>query len=152
MANWPAPQPSDGRIGPIDRFCMLTYQASAEAARRAGGIASSLGFLCVVLFLSLGVVIWHANAVQQERDLLVQELRAERAARVEATLAASGVEMNVATRALDTQVRSDIVEERMIQQERRSTELAQLADAVERQKLVEADCVTPRSILSAADL
>jgi len=152
MANWPSPQPSQGRIGVIDRFCMLTYQASSEAARRAGGIATTLGFLCVVLFLSLGVAAWHANAMEQERDILVQELRTERAARVDATLAASGVEMNVATLALDTQVRRDLVDERMLEQERRSAELAELAQKVERQKLIEADCVTPRSILAAAGL
>lgn len=152
MANWPSPKPSDGRIGAIDRFCMLTYQASSDAARYAGGFASTLGFLCVVLFLSLGIAVWHANALQQERDALVQELRSERAARIDATLAASGAERNVAALALDTQVRRDIVDERMLEQDRRSTELAELAETVERQKLVEADCVTPRSIMAAAGL
>ena len=68
MANWPSVQPSDGRIGAIDRFCMLTYQASSSAGRYAGGVASTLGFLCVVLLLSLGVAVWHANAMAQERD------------------------------------------------------------------------------------
>jgi hypothetical protein len=149
MANWPSPQPSERRIGAIDRFCMLTYQTSAEAARYARGIVPTLGFLCTVLFLSLGVVAWHANAMEQERDRLIEELRYERAARVEATLAAKGVEMNVATFALDTQVRRDLVEERMQQQERRSSELEQLAQAVERDKLVKADCVTPQSIIAA---
>ena len=152
MANWPSVQPSDGRIGAIDRFCMLTYQASSSAGRYAGGVASTLGFLCAVLLLSLGVAVWHASAVAQERDALVEELRAERAARIDATLAASDVEMNVATLALDTQVRRDIVDERMVEQQRRSAELAELADTVERQKAVEADCVTPRSVLAAVGL
>ena len=40
----------------------------------------------------------------------------------------------------------------MVEQQRRSAELAELADTVERQKAVEADCVTPRSILAAAGL
>ena len=71
MANWPSVQPSDGRIGAIDRFCMLTYQASSSAGRYAGGVASTLGFLCVVLLLSLGVAVWHASAMAQERDALV---------------------------------------------------------------------------------
>jgi hypothetical protein len=152
MANWPSPTPSDGRIGAIDRFCMLTYQASSDAARYAGGMASTLGFLCVVLMLSLGVAVWHANAMEQQRDALVQELRNERAAKVEATLAVSGVQMDVAARELDTQVRRDIVDEKMLEQEQRSAELAKLAETVERQKLVEADCVTPRSIMAAAGL
>jgi hypothetical protein len=136
----------------IDRFAALTVQASEEAVRRARGMLSTLGFLCLVLFLSLVVVVWRANAMEQERDRLVVELRNERAARVEATLAAKGVEMNVATYALDTQARRDIVDGRMLEQEQRSSELARLAAKVERDKLIEADCVTPRSILTAAGL
>ena len=90
--------------------------------------------------------------MEHERDRLVAELRSERTARVEAVLAASGVEMNVANYALDTKVRRDIVDERMLQQEQRSTELARLAAKVERDKLVEADCLTPPSILASAGL
>lgn len=128
---------------------MLTYQTSAEAARYAGGIVPTLGFLCVILVLSLGITAWHANAMEQERDSLVEELRSERAARVEATLAAKGFEMNVATYALDTRVRRDLVEEQMLEQEQRSTELDQLAQQVEQEKLAKADCVTPQSIITA---
>jgi hypothetical protein len=128
---------------------MLTYQTSAEAARYARGIVPTLGFLCVVLVVALGVTAWHANAMAQERDRLVEELRSERAALVEATLAARGVEMNVASYALDTRVRRDLVEERMLEQEQRSAELEQLAQRVEQEKLVKADCVTPRSVLAA---
>ena len=68
---------------------------------------------------------------------------------MEATLAAKGVEMDVATYALDTRVRRDLVEKRMLEQEQRSTELAQLAERVEQERLARADCVTPRSILTA---
>lgn len=139
-------------VNSIDRFAALTVQASEQAARRARGMMSTLGFLCVFLFVSLVVVAWRANAMAHERDELVAELRSERAARVEATVAARGVEMNVATYALDTQVRRDLVDERMLEQERRSAELARQAAQVERDKLVEADCLTPSSILAAAGL
>lgn len=152
MSPMPQAQASERPISSIDRFAALTVQASEEAARHARGMVSTLGLLCLILFLSLVAVVWRANAMDHERDRLVEELRSERAARVEATLAAQGVEMNVATYALDTQVRRDIVDERMQQQERRSTELAQLAAQVERDKLVEADCVTPPSILAAVGL
>ena len=76
-------------------------------------------------------------------------MRSERAARVEATLAAKGVEMDVASYALDTRVRRDLVEERMLEQEQRSAELERLAQRVEQEKLVRADCVTPRSVIAA---
>jgi hypothetical protein len=139
-------------VNSIDRFAALTVQASEAAARRARGMLSTLGFLCVVLFLSLGAVAWRANAMELERNELVAELRMERAARAEAELAAKGVEMNVATQVLDTQVRRDIVDETMLAQERRSAELAALAEQVERDKQVEANCFTPASIMAAAGL
>ena len=106
----------------------------------------------MALLVCLGAALWWVNAVAHERDALVEDLRAERAARIKATLAATDAEMSAATRALDTRVRSDIVSERMLEQERRSAELERLAANVERQKLVEADCVTPRSIIRAAGL
>jgi hypothetical protein len=130
---------------------MVTYQASSEAARYARGLVPTLGFLCLVLLLALGVTVWHANAMAHERDALIEELRSERAARIEATLATKEVEMSVASHALDTQVRRDLVDERMVQQERRSEQLDALAQSVEREKLVKADCVTPQSII-ASDL
>ena len=60
--------------------------------------------------------------------------------------------MTAANQELSTRVRGDIADERMLEQERRSAELERLAAQVERQKLVEANCVTPRSILAAAGL
>lgn len=149
MSFSPDTEYSERTINSIDRFAELTVKASEEAARRARTVFSTLGMLCAVLFLSLVLAAWRVNAMEQEHNKLIAELRTERAARVEATLAAAGVEMKVANYALDTEVRRDIVDERMVQQERRSAELAQLAQQVEQDKLVEADCVTPASILAA---
>lgn len=152
MSTLPLAEPSEERLSVIDQFCILTYQVSEMRARHFRGIIYTLGFVCLVLLLSLGVVAWRANATVQERDMLAEALNAERAARVEATLAAKDVERGVAADVLDTRVRRDIVDERMVQQERRSAELEQLAEQVEREKLVKADCVTPKSIFSAAGL
>lgn len=149
ISTSPPAQPTERKPNSIDRFAALTVQASEEAARHARGMISTLGFVCLVLLASLVLVVMRANAMEQERDRLVAELRTERAKRVEATLAAKGAELNVAHYALDTKVRRDIVDERMLEQDRRSTELAQLAEQVERQKLVDADCVTPSSIRTA---
>lgn len=150
MLASPSLQPSERTLSEIDRFCLQTEQTGRiEAARRVRAIASTLGFVCLALLLSLGFAVWRANAAEQERDTLIQQLHVERAARIKATLAAKDVEMSVASQALDTRVRSDIVDERMLAQERRSAELEQLAQQVERQKLIEADCVTPRSLVAA---
>ena len=60
--------------------------------------------------------------------------------------------MAAANFALETHVRRDIVDERMLEQERRSLELERLAQKVERDRLARADCTTPRSILAASNL
>ncbi|HEY6817067.1 MAG TPA: hypothetical protein VI168_16135 [Croceibacterium sp.] len=108
-----------------------------------------LGLVCLALLLGLGLAVSRASAAEQQRDALAQELRLERAARIKATLAAGDVEMSAASQALDTRVRNDIVSERMVEQQRRSVELEQLAEKIAQQKMIEADCVTPRSIRTA---
>jgi len=146
-------QPSERRLSDIDRFCIQTQETGkTEAARRVRYIASTLGVVCLALLVCLGLVAWRADAIAQERDALAQDLRTERTARIKATLGAKDVEMTAANYALDTRVRSDIVSERMLEQERRSAELELLAEQVERQKLIEADCVTPQSIMVASGL
>jgi hypothetical protein len=144
---------SERRLSEIDRFCTQTREiGEIEAARRVRFVASILGVACLLLLAALGLALWQSSAVAQERDALAHELRLERTARIKATLTARDAEMGAASYALDTRVRGDIVDERMVEQERRSAELEQLAQKVEQQKLVEANCVTPRSLIAAAGL
>ena len=153
MLAVPSTELPERRLSEIDRFCIQTEQvAKGLADRRVRIVTSTLGVVCLALLACLGVVAWQASAVAKERDTLAQELRAEREARFQATLAATDAEMSAASAALDTHVRRDIVNERMLEQERRSAQLEQRAQEVERQKLVKADCVTPRSIRLAAGL
>jgi len=152
MATSPPAQSSEHGLSAIDQFCALTHDTSELKARHVRGIISSLVFVCLVLCLCMGFFAWRANAVEQQRTVLVQELRAERALRIEATLAARDVEMDVATSALDTRVRRDIVDQTMVQQQQRSAELEQLAEKIAQEKLIEAGCVTPKSILTASGL
>jgi hypothetical protein len=155
----PAVQPSSSaqfaerKLSSVDLFCMQTYEPAAkDPARRARGIALALGGVCLVLLAGLGLALWQGNAIAHERNVLAQQLRIERAAHTRTALAAQDVERSVANYALETHVRRDIVDERMLQQERRSAELAQLAEQVERDKLARADCATPRSIMVASNL
>ena len=146
-------EPAERRLSSVDLFCMQTYQpALGDPLRRFRGIAFALGFVCLILLASLGFAVSRVNAMERERDALAQALGNERAGQIRAGLAAKDAEMAAATLSLETTVRRDIVDERMQQQERRSAELAQLAEKVERDKLVRADCVTPRSILAASNL
>lgn len=144
---------SDRELSEIDRFCIQTEKVAKGLAQpRSRFVAPALGAVCMALLVCLGLALWQASAVAKERDTLAQELRTERAARFQATLAASDAEMSAASVALDTHVRSDIVDERMLEQQRRSAELDQRAQDVEREKLVKADCVTPRSVRLSAGL
>lgn len=140
-------------LSEIDRFCIQTEKVAKDLTQpRSRFVAPALGAVCLALLVCLVLALWQASAVAQERDALARELRTERAERFKATLAASDAEMSAASAALDTHVRSDIVTERMLEQQRRSVELDEQAQEVERQKLVKADCVTPRSIRLAAGL
>ena len=145
--------PAERRLSSVDVFCMQTYQPAAkDPLQRLRGIAFALGLVCLVLLASLAFAVSRGNAMERERDALVRELNGERTANVRAGLAAKGVEMAAANYALETAVRGDIVDERMQEQERRSAELAQLAEKVERDKLARAECATPRSVLAASNL
>ena len=153
MLTTPSTQSYERRLSSVDLFCMQTYQPPVkDPLRRLRGIAIALASTCLVLLASLGLVVWQAKAMEREREALAQELRSERAAHMRVALAAKDVERDVANYALETSVRRDIVDERMLEQERRSAELERLAEQVERDKLARADCLTPRSILVASNL
>jgi Na+-transporting NADH:ubiquinone oxidoreductase subunit NqrC len=153
MLTTTSEQPDERRLSSVDVFCMQTYQPAAkDPLRRLRAIAVTLALVCLVLLASLGFAVSRGNAMERERDALSEELGKQRTALVKTGIAAKDVEMAAANYALETTVRRDIVDERMLEQERRSAELAQLAEKVEREKLVRADCVTPRSILAASNL
>ena len=150
MLVLPIEQPTERRLSDIDRFCIQTREeATIAARRRVRFVASMLGVTCLLLLAALVVALWQGNALAHERDALAEELRTERAALVKASLAAGDAEMSAASSALDVRVRSDIVDQRMLEQERRALELEQRAVEVERQRLIDANCITPRSVIGA---
>jgi len=107
---------------------------------------------CAILAGGLLLTGTQLYAMDRERQQLVDALGAERTASVKERLARVDVEQKFANYILETRVRRDFVTDRMVAQERESHELKQEAQAVQRQKLAEADCITPRSIITAAGL
>ena len=108
--------------------------------------------LCAVLVIALAFTSWRAYAIDAERDALRGEFQQERKGRILADRWAKDLEMRFANFVLENQVDADIVRKRVAQQEQRASELEEMEEGVREQKLAEADCVTPRSVLEAAGL
>ncbi|WP_206436087.1 hypothetical protein [Altericroceibacterium xinjiangense] len=108
--------------------------------------------MSLVLTAALVAASVQVYSLAQERASLSQELTAERFAHVKTRVAMKNVEMRFATYALDNRVRREFVDERLQKQEEQSAELERKEEAVRQQKLAEANCITPKSILQAAGL
>ena len=61
-------------------------------------------------------------------------------------------EFRAANRELDTTVKGDILDERLVEQAARAEQLEKEAEALRQQLLRETNCVTPRSIRNAEGL
>lgn len=148
---------SDRKPNAADQFYYQSYDSYREhvaraTRRRARALIYTLVVICCVLLLGLGWFAWSLSAARLERDSLLQDLAQERRARAQAELALADSQMRTATDALDTRVRSDIVDQRMVEQQNRAAQLDKEAEAVRLAKLAEANCITPRSVRTAAGL
>lgn len=108
--------------------------------------------LIVALAAALVVVFWRADAIAQERDALDQELLAERQARAATELSLNALKYRLASGELNDQVQENILDEKIAEAQRRAAELEREAEALRREKVREANCVTPRSIREASGL
>ena len=105
--------------------------------------------LALALALALGLTAAEAYAMKTERDAFAAVLRSERSAHLRTRLSLADSEMRMGAFRTETQVRRDIVSERMLKQDFRAAELRREAELVRLQKLVEANCVTPQSVIAA---
>src|SRR5690606_18162359 len=98
MAMHTSPPPAERRLSSVDVFCMQTYEPAAkDPLRRLRTIALALGLACLVLLGSLAFAVSRVGAMERERDALVAELSAERAAKARTSLAAKDAEMAAAS-------------------------------------------------------
>jgi hypothetical protein len=136
---------------------LLTIAGQFEAmeiSRSRPWLQHFTGFriLGLLLVVGLGAGQWQTHAVEQERDLLQRKLQREMHAHLQTRLLARDAEVQLATYILDNNVRREFVDERLDAQAQKADELKREAEAVRLQKLAEADCITPRSIILAAGL
>lgn len=111
-----------------------------------------LGALSVLLVLALAFAVWQIVSINHQRDALSQDLLAERQAHSEARRSVRELEMRYANYALETKVRRDVVNERMEEQQQLSAELEERAKAIAQEKLAEANCITPKSVMNLVGL
>lgn len=120
-----------------------------SSLRRFIGVREAL---IVVLAAALVVILWRADAIAQERDALDRELLAERQARAATELSLNALKYRIASGELNDDVQENILDEKIAEAQQRAAELEQEAEALRREKVREADCVTPRSIREASGL
>ncbi|MXP42141.1 hypothetical protein GRI75_10865 [Altererythrobacter soli] len=120
-----------------------------SSLRRFIGIREAL---IVVLAAALVVVLWRADAIAQERNALDRQLLAERQARAATELSLNALKYRIASGELNDNVQETIIDEKIAEAQERAGELEREAEELRREKVREADCVTPRSIREARGL
>jgi hypothetical protein len=108
--------------------------------------------LIVVLVATLVVVLWRADAIAQERNALDRQLLAERQARAATELSLNALKYRIASGELNDNVQETILDEKIAEAQERAGELEREAEDLRREKVREADCVTPRSVREARGL
>lgn len=120
-----------------------------SSLRRFIGVREAL---IVVLAAALVAVLWRADAIAQERNALDRQLLAERQARAATELSLNALKYRIASGELNDNVQKTIIDEKIAEAQERAGELEREAEELRREKVREADCVTPRSIREARGL
>jgi hypothetical protein len=108
--------------------------------------------LIVLLLAGAAAMAWTIDAQAREIAVLETDLTRERQAHAVARLSLNTAEFRAANRELETEVRRDILDERLVEQAGRAEQLEREAEELRRQLVREANCVTPRRIREAEGL
>jgi hypothetical protein len=124
--------------------------ADRKAAwRRIFGIREA-----IILLLAAGLVtaLIRVEAMANERDDLSAQLIAERQARAATELSLNALKYQVASGKLNSDVRNTIVDQRIVQAQKEAADLQRQAEELRKEKVREANCVTPKSIREGSGL
>lgn len=108
--------------------------------------------LALALIVACGVLAWRTTAIAKERDDLGVQLLAERQARAATELSLNALKYQVASGKLNTEVHENIIDSKIADAQKRADELEEQAESLRREKVREANCVTPKSIREASGL
>ncbi len=119
------------------------------ARRRKFGIREAI---ILVLAAGLVAVLWRVQAMAQERDDLSTQLIAERQARAATELSLNALKYQVASGKLNSEVHKNIIDQRIVEAQKQAADLQQQAEQLRKEKVREANCVTPKSVREANGL
>ena len=121
----------------------------AAARRRVFGIREA-----VILVLAAGLVaaLLRAQARAAERDDLSTQLVAERQARAATELSLNALKYQEASGKLNSQVHNTIVDQRIVEAQKEAADLERRTEALRKEKVREANCVTPKAIREESGL
>ena len=108
--------------------------------------------LILLLLAVIAALAWQLDARAAEIAVLESKLSREVQAHAVARLSLNTAEFRAANRELDTTVKGDILDQRLVEQAARAEQLEKEAAALRQQLLRETNCITPRSIRNAEGL
>jgi hypothetical protein len=117
--------------------------------RRAFGIREA-----VILVLAAGLIaaLLQVQAMANERDDLSTQLIAERQARAATELSLNALKYQQASGKLNSDVRNTIVDQRIVEAQKEAADLQRQTDELRKEKVREANCVTPKAIREGSGL
>lgn len=108
----------------------------------------------IILLFAAGLVaaLWRVQAIAQERDDLSTQLIAERQALAATELSLNALKYQVASGKLNSEVHQNIIDQRIVEAQKQAADLQRQAEDLRKQKVREANCVTPKSVREANGL
>lgn len=124
-------------------------------ALAAGKIASAIGirgFIAIGMALALGIVMWRANAISNDREELRNTLATERAQHAVTRQSLTTLENELKKMVRDGELRASRLAEARQEQQERTEALREQAERITAQGTSGDPCVTPEAVRNAGGL
>ena len=108
--------------------------------------------IILVLCAFLVAALLRAEALANERDDLSTQLIAERQARAATELSLNAIKYQQASGKLNSEVRNTIVDQRIVEAQKEAADLQRQTEELRKEKVREANCVTPKAIREGSGL
>jgi hypothetical protein len=108
----------------------------------------------IILLLAAGLIValLRVQAMANERDDLSTQLIAERQVRAATELSLNAIKYQQASGKLNSEVRNTIVDQRIVEAQKEAADLQRQTEELRKEKVREANCVTPKAIREGSGL